>query len=104
MLWMALGSAALSAYYRQQMVDHFQNRIHMLQAEDPSHSNLEDMRERVVFFRKRRNQYFWGMAVLYLYAVGDGVVDAILNDFDRGDKYALAPGSEPFSLVLSYRF
>jgi TM2 domain-containing membrane protein YozV len=104
MLWMALGSAALSAHHRQQMVNYFQHRIHVAREENSNSAELADLEDRVTYLRKRRNQYFWGMAVLHLYSIGDAVVDAILNDFDSADKFALGPGNHPFSLVMCYRF
>ena len=104
MLWMALGASIVSAYHRQQMVDYFQNRINTAKTDNSGSSELDLLNKRVTDYRKKRNQYFWAMTLLHLYAVGDAVVDAVLNDFDKPEKYALLPGDKPFSLVLLYHF
>jgi hypothetical protein len=107
MLWMAIGVSTASARYRQQMVDYFQNRINVLKEEESLGSKSKDMnelRKQATLYRKRRNQFFWGMALLYFYSIGDAVVDAILNDFDSPKNFALAPGSQPFSLQLVVPF
>jgi hypothetical protein len=108
MLWMALGAGIVSAYQRQQMVDYFQNRINAVKAESADeslgNSDLDHLKKRVTEYRKKRNQYFWAMTLLHLYAVGDAVVDAILNDFDTPDKFALVPGETPLSFMLLYHF
>lgn len=104
MLWMALGSSMFSIYHRQQMVDYYQNRIQTARKEQTPGTSLTNLEKRVTLFRKRRNQYFWGIGLLYLYAVGDAIVDAVLNDFDTPDKFAVVPGTRPLSLELAYRF
>ena len=53
-------------------------------------SEVEDLERDRTLYRKRRNQYFWGMAILYIYAVMDGMVDAALSDFDAPSRFAVA--------------
>lgn len=104
MLWMALGASTASIIYRQDMVDHFQKRIAFATLENDPQNELSDLHENVTLFRKRRNQYYWGMALLYLYSIADGVVDATLSDFDHPKRFAMGPGITPMSLELCYRF
>ena len=65
---------------------------------------VNDIRSDVTTYRKSRNQYYWGIALLYLYSIGDAVVDAALNDFDAPERYALVPGPSPLSLVFQASF
>jgi TM2 domain-containing membrane protein YozV len=92
MLWMAIGASAVSAYSRQQMVDLLNDRIHVARGE--AAANLEDLEKDRTLYRKRRNQYFWGMALFYVYAVLDGMVDASLSDFDAPQHFAVLAGPE----------
>ncbi len=57
-----------------------------------------------VEYRKNRNEYYWAMALLYVYGVLDGMVDASLSDFDAPNRYAIGPGPQPLSLVASIHF
>ncbi len=104
LLWMAIGGSIASSYFRQEMVEYFQARVKMSKLEGVSSTKINNLQEEVTLFRKRRNQYFWGIGVLYLYSVGDAIVDAVLNDFDAPERFALTPGKYPFSLQLSYIF
>jgi len=104
MLWMALGASSLSIIHRQEMVEYFQKRINFAKAEGIS--ELTKLEEKATLFRKRRNQYFWGIALLYLYSLGDAVVDASLSDFDHPNKFAINLGTvqNPLGLTLTYTF
>lgn len=104
MLWMALGASTLSAWSRQQVVDFHNEAIAVARQETGRAASLENLERDRTLYRKRRNQYFWGMALLYLYGVMDGMVDAALSDFDAPRRYAVGPGSDPLSLVLDIRF
>jgi hypothetical protein len=92
MLWMALGASAVSIWSRQEMVDELNVRVQTARVEaggsesDPDVQKLEKDR---TLYRKRRNQYFWGMGLFYVYAVLDGMVDAALSDFDAPQRFAL---------------
>jgi len=103
MLWMALGSSTASIFFRQEMVDYFQNRLKNAKQEE-NNQELSQLEQDITFYRKSRNQYFWGITLLYLYSIGDAVVDAVLNDFDAPQHYALLPGKEPISLMFLYHF
>ncbi len=95
MLWMTIGASVVSAWSRQEMVDLFNRRIAIARAEQPSGSEtLTDMEKDRTLYRKRRNQYYWGMGLFYVYAVLDGMVDAALSDFDSPSKFALSPSPQ----------
>jgi TM2 domain-containing membrane protein YozV len=104
MLWMALGNSVASAIYRQEMVDYFKNRRTISIQENQSTAEINRLSQQITEYRKSRNQYLWALGLLYLYALGDGVVDAILEDFDAPERYALVPGSKPFSWEFIVRF
>ena len=53
--------------------------------------DFDRVQERVTYYRKNRNQYIWAMALLYLYSMGDAVVDALLSDFDNPVHFAVLP-------------
>lgn len=103
MLWMTLGASAVSAWSRQEMVDLFNRRIAIARSEEPAGSEtLTDLEKDRTLYRKRRNQYYWGMALFYVYAVLDGMVDAALSDFDAPTKFAVAP-TENGGLAVSWQ-
>jgi hypothetical protein len=96
MLWMALGASAVSAYSRQGMVDLLNDRLRATRAENlqgdfTASSSVADLEKDRTLYRKRRNQYYWGMALLYVYAILDGMVDASLSDFDAPSRFAFVP-------------
>jgi TM2 domain-containing membrane protein YozV len=96
MLWMTIGASVVSAWSRQEMVDLFNRRLAIARSEPSSTGAdaLSDMEKDRTLYRKRRNQYYWGMALFYVYAVLDGMVDASLSDFDAPTKFALGPSPE----------
>jgi hypothetical protein len=100
MLWMTIGASVVSAYSRQDMVDLLNDRIRVAKLEGAS--NLEDLRLDRTLYRKRRNQYFWGMALFYVYAVLDGMVDASLSDFDAPQHFAVM-GAPDGTLACEWR-
>lgn len=106
MLWMALGASAVSAYSRQNVVESLNASLAVARAEEAQGyaSDLDELQRDRTLFRRRRNQYYWGAGLLYVYAILDGMVDAALSDFDRPNRYALLPGPRPFSLVAEVRF
>lgn len=111
MLWMALGASAVSAYSRQGMVEKLNDRLAVARQEAGTNPALADevdgLEKDRTLYRKRRNQYFWGMAVIYMYSVMDGMVDASLSDFDAPSRFAFSAepesGALAFSLSLPFR-
>src|SRR5207237_355004 len=90
LLWMALGASTVSLWSRQNVVESLNLSLATARTEQSSFSNnLDELERDRTLYRKRRNQYFWGMAILYVYSVMDGMVDAALSDFDRPSRYAL---------------
>lgn len=105
LLWMTLGASAVSAYSRQQMVDLLNDRLKVARREPAGNVSLvSDLERDRTLYRKRRNQYFWGMAIFYMYAVLDGMVDASLADFDAPSRFAFTAGPGPQgSLACEWR-
>ena len=91
LLYMGLIGAAASIHTSQNMVEYYLDRKHFLEKENSSAEELDRVTERVTYYRKNRNQYIWGMALIYLYSLGDAVVDALLSDFDNPVHFALMP-------------
>ena len=91
LLYMGLIGAAASIHTSQNMVEYYLDRKHFLAAEASNAKELERITERVTYYRKNRNQYIWGLALIYLYSLGDAAVDALLSDFDNPMHFALLP-------------
>lgn len=106
LLWMALGASAVSAWSRQEVVNSLNEALAVARAEEAQGylTDRFELRQDRTLFRRRRNQYFWGAGLLYVYAVMDGMVDAALSDFDRPERYAIGPGLEPLSVTFSLSF
>ncbi len=108
LLWMGLGGAALSAWSRQNVVEALNREVATAEAEQAQgQTPLQDLNQLQLdrtLYRKRRNQYYWGMSLFYLYAVLDGMVDAALSDFDRPNRYSLGPGLTPLSVAANISF
>jgi len=96
MLWMAIGASAASAASRQEMVDLLNDRLRTARRESGvGASAIGDLERDRTLYRKRRNQYYWGMGVFYMYAILDGMVDASLADFDAPERFAFTAGPGP---------
>lgn len=106
MLWMALGASAVSAWSRQEMVEALNRDLAVARAEEAQGyvGGSAQMELDRTTYRRKRNQYYWGAALLYVYAIMDGMVDAALSDFDRPNRYAIGPGREPLSFTMSVSF
>jgi hypothetical protein len=91
LLYMGLIGAAASIHTSQNMVEYYLDRKHFLEKENSSSEELDRVSERVTYYRKNRNQYIWGLALIYLYSLCDAVVDALLSDFDNPVHFALLP-------------
>ena len=91
LLYMGLIGASTSIWTSQKMVDYYVKRKHTMEAESPESEDYERVAERTTYYRKNRNQYIWGIALIYLYSIGDAAVDALLSDFDNPVHLALLP-------------
>ena len=91
LLYMGLIGASTSIWTSQKMVNYYVDRKHMMEAESPGSEDYDRVAERLTYYRKNRNQYIWGIALIYLYSIGDAAVDALLSDFDNPIHLALLP-------------
>ncbi len=90
LVYMGLTGALASIGTTQHLIRYYLERRRTAKGEN----NLEEeerLTERITHYRKNRNQYIWGAALIYLYSIGDAVVDALLNDFDNPIHFALQP-------------
>ena len=91
LVYMGMLGATVSIHSRQNVIDYYLDRKHFLEREDPSNADLDDINEQILYFRKNRNQYIWGIVLIYLYSIGDAVVDAMMSDFDSPLHFVLGP-------------
>lgn len=91
LLYMGLLGSSVSIWTSQNMVEYYLDRKHLQAGEGTASEDYERIEERVTYYRKNRNQYIWAMALLYLYSIGDAVVDALLSDFDNPLHLAVLP-------------
>jgi len=91
LLYMSFLGGVVSLNSRQHMVTYFQDRRRTALLEGTTGDELNQIDEDILFFRKKRNQYIWGMALFYLYSIADAAVDAALADFDSPLFWAIAP-------------
>ena len=98
--------SSASIVSRQHVVDELNGALAVARAEAAQGiaADVDGLEQDRQIYRRRRNQYFFGMGILYIYAVMDGMVDAALSDFDRPNRYAIGPGLEPFSVVATVSF
>ena len=88
------------------MVEYFQERKATAKLEGVTGEEMTQIEEDILFFRKKRNQYIWGMALFYLYSIADAAVDAALGDFDSPLFWAIAPtvNANGFNAELGFSF
>lgn len=91
LLYMGLMGSSVSIWTSQNMVNYYLDRKHVQEGESTTSEDYDRVVERVTYYRKNRNQYIWAMALLYLYSIGDAVVDALLSDFDNPLHLAVLP-------------
>lgn len=91
LLYMGLFGASVSIHSRQNVIEYYLDRKHALEKENPYHVDLDVIDEQILYFRKNRNQYIWGIVLIYLYSIGDAVVDAMMSDFDSPAHFVLGP-------------
>ncbi|MBO7104159.1 MAG: hypothetical protein J6W22_01580 [Fibrobacter sp.] len=94
LLYMSIIGASTSIWTSQNMVEYYLWRKHFMEQEVVEPEDFDKIVERVTYYRKNRNQYIWALALLYLYSMGDAVVDALLSDFDNPIHLALFPRLE----------
>ncbi len=114
MLWMAMGNFISSAIFRQQVVTYYLDRkrellldtVNIFSLTNSSNFNSQSkiVNNQLIDIRKNRNQYIWGLVMLYLYSIGDSVVDALLQDFNHPSSFAFVPGNTPFHFIFVKNF
>lgn len=90
LLYMAIIGSVASFDSRQRMVDYYVKR-HRTAVQEGNTTEASSTAEELTFFRKKRNQYIWGLGLFYLYSIADAAVDASLSDFDSPVYWALSP-------------
>jgi len=105
LLYMAIIGCVASLDSRQQMVDYYVKR-HRAAVAEGNTTEKTTAAEDLVFFRKKRNQYIWGLALFYIYSIADAAVDATLSDFDSPIYWTLAPDlqSQGIQAVAGFHF
>lgn len=103
LLYMGIGGSLVSFFSRQQMVEFWKEQTDSARAQNRSTTVPAQQTE---FFRKRRNQYVWGLGLVYIYQVLDAAVDARLSRFGRPFPLSFSPLPDPDrpGLVARYRF
>ncbi|MCQ2054592.1 MAG: DUF5683 domain-containing protein [Fibrobacter sp.] len=94
LVYMSIIGATTSMRTSQHMVEYYLDRKHVLENETVTSEEYDKVVERITYYRKNRNQYIWGMALIYLYSLADAAVDALLSDFDSPMHFAVAPNLE----------
>jgi hypothetical protein len=101
LLYMGVAGAVVSFEGRQSMVDFWKTESDLASKEGRSTAIPNEQAD---FFRKRRNQYAWGLGLIYVYQILDAAVDARLSRLDAASPLTLEPSLLGPGLVASYRF
>jgi len=101
LLWMGTAGSVASLVGRQSMVEFWQTESDIASAEGRSTAVAAEQAD---FFRKRRNQYVWGLGLLYVYQILDAVVDARLSRVETAPSFVLAPSLRGPGLEASLAF
>lgn len=101
LLYMGVGGAVASFHGRQEMVEFWKTESDIAFAEG---RGTAVPNEQADFFRKRRNQYAWGLGLIYIYQILDAAVDARLSRIDEASPLALEPSPLGPGLVATLRF
>jgi hypothetical protein len=90
LLYMGLLGSAVSFWSRQKMVEYHLKELRLAR-EEGDYENISATNENVLFFRKKRNQYVWAIALFYIYSMADASVDAMLHNFDSPVYFVMQP-------------
>lgn len=101
LLYMGVAGAVVSFDGRQRMVDFWKTESDIARAEGRETGTAGKQAD---FFRKRRNQYAWGLGLIYVYQIFDAAVDARLSRIDASSPLTLEPSPSGPGLVASFRF
>jgi len=104
MLYMGLFGSAISYYSRQKMVE-YHLEVRRQAKRDEDYVGVAAATEDILFFRKKRNQYVWAIALFYIYSMADAAVDAMLHDFDSPAYFVMQPlFNSGFQAEAGFRF
>jgi hypothetical protein len=104
MLYMGLLGSGVSYYSRQKMVEYHLGNLKRAKAEEDSDA-IFAANEDVLFFRKKRNQYVWAIALFYIYSLADAAVDAMMHNFDSPAYFVMQPiANKGFNVEAGFRF
>lgn len=100
LLYMGVAGAVVSFEGRQSMVEFWKTESDIAAKEGRSTTIPNEQAD---FFRKRRNQYAWGLGLIYVYQILDAAVDARLSRMDSS-PLSLEPSLLGPGLVATWRF
>lgn len=101
MLWMGLAGSYVSQDAHQKTLDFYQNEYALAVADGRSTTAISTQKDQ---FRKHRNQYYWGMGLLYFYQIIDAVVDARLDETRRPFRIGLDIAPNRLGLASALTF
>jgi hypothetical protein len=101
LLYMGVIGAVVSFDSHQKLVDFWKAEKAQALADGSSTTTID---QEVDFFRKRRNQYIWGLGLIYLYQIIDAMVDARLSRVDQPFPISVAPTLPDPGLMVSWSF
>lgn len=102
LLYMAIAGATISLDGRQGMVEFWKDQSNQAALEGRSTTFAGEQAD---FYRKRRNQYIWGLGLIYVYQILDATVDARLARIETAPSLSLSPSWQNGpGLVAALRF
>jgi TM2 domain-containing membrane protein YozV len=103
MLWMAVAGCVSSVRSHQSTLEFYQDE-YRLAVSDGRTAYQSQIASQEDLYRKRRNQYYWGLGVLYIYQIIDAVVDARLDELKKPFRLTLEPHPGGPGLLASLSF
>jgi len=101
LLYCGVIGAVVSYQSHQDMVAFWEHENAMAIADS---SSTDVIQQQLVFYRKRRNQYVWGLGLIYIYQILDAVVDARLSRVDQPFPISVTPTFPDPGLRVSWTF
>lgn len=101
LLYCGVIGAVASYQSHQGMVEFWQGENARAVADSTS---TDQIQQQLVFFRKRRNQYVWGLGLIYVYQILDAVVDARLSRVEQPFPISISPTLPNPGLLVSWTF
>ena len=101
LLYCGVIGAVVSYQSHQNMVEFWQSENARAISDSTSTTTIG---QQLVFFRKRRNQYIWGIGLIYVYQILDAVVDARLSRVDQPFPISISPTLSDPGLLVTWKF